>query len=63
MNRYRISEVETWLHERYGSAARGPFRPNRKRAHEGFDELRASSPLMRLRSRLLADNCHIGANG
>jgi hypothetical protein len=24
MNRYRISEVETWLQERYGSAARNP---------------------------------------
>jgi hypothetical protein len=24
MNRYRISEVETWLQERYGSTASGP---------------------------------------
>jgi hypothetical protein len=24
MNRYRISQVETWLQKRYGSAARNP---------------------------------------
>jgi hypothetical protein len=28
MNRYRISEVETWLQERYGSHARSAYGPS-----------------------------------
>ena len=28
MNRYRISEVEVWLHERYGSPARNACSPS-----------------------------------